>query len=529
MDVSYFRLFLVLLAHPCWSFSLPRTSQPYTAGVVEFTPDQSIGSANITHNLLAYDNLTAQANLKGVQIIVFPEDGINGYWYLDRDAIYPYLEELSPIPKSPTIIIPCKDPKYDNLTAQANLKGVQIIVFPEDGINGYWYLDRDAIYPYLEELPPIPKSPTIIIPCKDPKYANLPIFQELSCIALRHKVVLVANMGEKQPCTSSDPHCPPDGRYQYNTDVVFENDGSFVTKYRKFNLYGNETKIFDAPLTPEHVMFNTSFGVTFGIFTCNDITFWDPPLVLVEKGVQNFIFPTAWGNTPPYFVSVAFQQTWSLVTGTTLLAANFHNPTYPFLPGTGSGIYSSGTPLSTFVSGEDFAPATGHLIVAELPKGPGMGQDVVDPDRVGLYWQTGLQFVILNGTSPISIAYKSAQANSTLTCSLSYSFKKHATNETYGLGVSLYPHYNAGCALVKCSNASCTGTSYQPTTKASTVFSYISLSADFPKWSVVFPVAFGNNYKLLPPEQLHHEGNTLTIKGANEPLISVSLWSMLLI
>ena len=471
MDVSYFRLFLVLLAHPCWSFSLPRTSQPYIAGVVEFTPDQSIGSANVTHNLLA----------------------------------------------------------YDNLTAQANLKGVQIIVFPEDGINGYWYLDRDAIYPYLEELPPIPKSPTTIIPCKDPKYANLPIFQELSCIALRHKVVLAANMGEKQPCTSSDPHCPPDGRYQFNTDVVFENDGSFVTKYRKFNLYGNETKVFDAPLTPEHVMFNTSFGVTFGIFTCNDITFWDPPLVLVEKGVQNFIFPTAWGNTPPYFVSVAFQQTWSLVTGTTLLAANFHNPTYPFLPGTGSGIYSSGTPLSTFVSGEDFAPATGHLIVAELPKGPGMGQDVVDPDRVGLYWQTGLQFVILNGTSPISVVYKSAQANSTLTCSLSYSFKKHATNETYGLGVSLYPHYNAGCALVKCSNASCTGTSYQPTTKASTVFSYISLSADFPKWRAVFPVAFGNNYKLLPPEQLHHEGNTLTIKGANEPLISVSLWSMLLI
>ena len=81
MTLSSFRFFLVLLAHPCWSFSLPPTSQPYTARVVEFTPDQSIGSANITHNLLAYDNLTAQANRKGVQIIIFPEDAINGYWH----------------------------------------------------------------------------------------------------------------------------------------------------------------------------------------------------------------------------------------------------------------------------------------------------------------------------------------------------------------------------------------------------------------------------------------------------------------
>ena len=133
---SFVLLLTLLSVHPCWLSSLPPTSQPYIAGVVEFPPDHTIGSdsANITHNLLA----------------------------------------------------------YDSLTAQAQLKGVQIIVFPEYGHTGIGYSDRDAIYPYLEELPPIPKPPTIIIPCKDPKYADSPIFQELSCIALRHKVVLVA-------------------------------------------------------------------------------------------------------------------------------------------------------------------------------------------------------------------------------------------------------------------------------------------------------------------------------------------------
>ena len=75
-------------------------------------------------------------------------------------------------------------------------------------------------------------------------------------------------------------------------------------------------------------------------------------------------------------MSIALQPSRSKKTGTTLLAANFHWPTFPLLPGTGSGVYSSGTPLSTFVSGDNFAPATGHLVVAELPKGPGMEQVV---------------------------------------------------------------------------------------------------------------------------------------------------------
>ena len=465
-------IFILNLGHLCQPFSLPLTNRHFIAGVVEFTPDQAIGSANVTQNLLA----------------------------------------------------------FDNLATQAKAKGVQIIVFPEDAITGYIYLHRNAIYPYLEELPPIPFSPTFIVPCKNKKYAEQPIFQELSCIALRHNVVLVANMGEKQPCNASDPSCPPDGRYQFNTNVVFERDGSYVTKYHKFHLYGGETKVFDVPLSPEHVTFTTSFGVTFGVFTCYDILFRDPALYLVEKGVQNFIFTTAWGSQLPYFVSIAFQQAWSLKTGTTLLAANFHWPTFPFLPGTGSGIYSSGTPLSTFVSGDDFAPASGCLIVAELPKGPGTGQFIESPSGVGLYWAKGIHFSILNGTSPVSISYREPTVNTTLTCSLTYKIEKHFSSETYGLGVLIHKRdneYNAVCTLVKCTDPTCSDTSFQPTTSASTMFSYISLTGNFPKGSVVFPIAISNHYKLLPTRSLNLDSNTLTVKNAQDPLIFVSLWSIL--
>ena len=59
------------------------------------------------------------------------------------------------------------------------------------------------------------------------------------------------------------------------------------------------------------------------------------------------------------------------------------------------------------------------------------------------------------------------------------------------------------------------------------MFSYISLTGNFPKGSVVFPIAISNHYKLLPTRSLNLDSNTLTVKNAQDPLIFVSLWSIL--
>ena len=464
-------LFILFLGHFYQPFSLPLTDPPFIAGVVEFSPHLGNGTSSISRNLLG----------------------------------------------------------FNDLAAEAKARGVQILLFPEDAIIGYEYRTRVDMYPYLEELPPITHSMAVIVPCKNPEYADRPIFQSLSCMALRYEMVIVANMAEKQLCNALDPHCPSDGLYIYNTNSVFEKDGSFVTKYRKVYQYVDDIGLYDVPPS-EDVMFTASFGVTFGSFTCLDILFSDPALTLVERGVRNILFPTAWGSQLPYFVSVAIQQAWSRKTGTTLLAANFHLPADPELPSTGSGIYSSGVPLSTFISGEAFAPATGRLIVAELPKGPGMGQVIENPEGVGLVWAKNHVFRILSGTSPLSISYTEPAVNTTLTCSLTYTYAKHFSNETYGLGVLIRKRkneYNGGCSLVKCKDASCSDTSFQPTIEASTMFSYISLSGDFPIGSTVFFDAVGNHFKLLQPEQLHFESNTLTVKDPPDPLISVSLWSIL--
>lgn len=49
------------------------------------------------------------------------------------------------------------------------------------------------------------------------------VLQRLSCMARRYQLYLVANMGDLQPCplAAAPSSCPPDGRWQFNTNVVF--------------------------------------------------------------------------------------------------------------------------------------------------------------------------------------------------------------------------------------------------------------------------------------------------------------------
>jgi predicted amidohydrolase len=71
------------------------------------------------------------------------------------------------------------------------------------------------------------------------------------------------------------------------------------SRYRKFNLFGEE----GFSITPEAELsvFDTDFGVTFGIFTCFDIVFEEPAISLAKiLGVRDFVFPTAWYSELPF-------------------------------------------------------------------------------------------------------------------------------------------------------------------------------------------------------------------------------------
>ena len=183
------------------------------------------------------------------------------------------------------------------------------------------------------------------------------------------------------------------------------------------------------------------------------------------------------------------------------------------------------------MSGIEFAPATGHLIVAKVPP-DGPHEEVIErPESVGTQRPEYMVVTILSGKSPVYSSHTLPEAKTTLTCSLKYSLKKRYLDETYGLGALVLRkenEYHAICTLFKCTDPSCKDASFQPTTEAFTIFSSISLSGDFPEGSVLFPGAIGNHYHLLPPEHLQLEGNTLTVKNPNpSSLISVNLWSIL--
>ncbi|KAM3858429.1 biotinidase [Diretmus argenteus] len=252
---------------------------------------------------------------------------------------------------------------YEEQAARAAEQGAQILVFPEDGLVGFNY-SRSSISGYLETVPD-PQQENWN-PCTEPdRYNNTEVLQRLSCMARRYSLYLVANMADLQPCPpSADPSssssCPPDGRWQFNTDVVFRSDGLLVARYHKHNLYFE--KAFDQPPRPEIITFDTPFAGRFGVLTCFDLLFHEPTVTLLERGVRQLVYPTGWMNQLPLMAAVQFQRAFSLGANVSILAANIRSDP---LGMTGSGIFSPVSALHHHArQGE---PEEGKLLVARVP------------------------------------------------------------------------------------------------------------------------------------------------------------------
>lgn len=84
----------------------------YRGAVVEYMPVKAVSfkvtvdqaRAVMDQNLAAYDRFMTQAKASRVEVIVFPEYGLTGPHFPNRNAIFPYLE---PIPNAGAN--PCSD------------------------------------------------------------------------------------------------------------------------------------------------------------------------------------------------------------------------------------------------------------------------------------------------------------------------------------------------------------------------------------------------------------------------------------
>lgn len=426
----------------------------------------------------------------------------------------------------------------------AKSKGAEIIVFPEDGLYGFGYT-REQIFPFLESIPNPSQLQKSWSPCLDPgRFKNTEVLRELSCIAHNSSIVVVANMGDVQYCDKSDPHCPQDGRYQFNTDVVLESDGTLLAKYHKQNLYHEYQ--FNTPQKAEIVIFKTSFGISFGVFTCFDMLFHDPAITLVEKfGVRNIVFPTAWMDGFPILASVEYQQAWSRLTCVNLLAANQHQPLADMV---GSGIYSCGEALSYVY---DMKTYEGHLLVASLPNLD------LHPEQCSMHTcqsnslpfksaqndikQLGLPLLLdskpfhskLINDIYTFVKLEAAEGKvsvcfNDLCCYASYSTASPFENELFALGAFSGHHDPEGyfiqaCVLIKCKSMkedSCGS----PIQTASTAFTSFTLMGNFSSKAHVFPEVLSSDVELVSAKSISVSGSKMVVESFNKPLLSAVLF-----
>lgn len=446
---------------------------------------------------------------------------------------------------------------YEQQVTTAAQKGVQIIVFPEDGIHGFNFT-RASIYPFLDFMP----SPPWVRwnPCLEPhRFNDTEVLQRLSCMAIQGGMFLVANLGTKQPCHRSDPGCPRDGRFQFNTNVVFSSNGTLLDRYRKYNLYFEAA--FDTPPQVDHIIFDTPFAGKFGIFTCFDILFFRPAIELLrDSTVKHIVFPAAWMNQLPLLAAIQIQSAFARAFGVNFLAANIHQPS---LGMTGSGIH---TPLKS-VWHHDTENFTGHLIIAQVAKNPqGLGTEnateKVDPSHSRFlkllagdpYCEKDSQEVHCDGAPrwnmnapPVFHAemmydnftlvpvwdqegYLRVCANG-LCCHLLYQ-RPAVSEELYALGVFDGLHtvhgtyYVQVCALVKCGGLGFE-TCGQEITEATGLFEF-HLWGNF-STSYIFPLFLTSGMSLEAPDQLGWENDHyfLRKRGLSSGLVTAALYGRL--
>lgn len=230
------------------------------------------------------------------------------------------------------------------------------MVFPEFGLTATAESTREGLYPFAEIIPDVAEDPYAepINPCAAPEeFADRPILLRMSCAARDNSLLVLVNTIDWVPCSdisnsnsnsssSRSEDCPADGHFQYNTDVLFDENGVLVAKYHKSHEWPGFIKAYDQAPEPTTVTYSSSFGVQFGLFICFDIVFPDPAVVLVDISVRHFLYAVKQGQLGESTII----PHWSATHNATLLSANYGSGSADWKPPSDcSGIIVNGTTL----------------------------------------------------------------------------------------------------------------------------------------------------------------------------------------
>lgn len=420
------------------------------------------------------------------------------------------------------------------LTALAQGRPLQLIVFPEDGLYGAAFYSRKSIQPYLEPIPePVPLSSgpsSTATPCDfpDEQAAQSPALVRASCMARSANVTIVLNMGEVLPC-SGDENCPDDGHYQYNTQIALAESGQLIGKYHKSHLYYEPQ--FDEPRPPEIRYFDTSFGVRFGMMICFDVMFQLPQLALYDLGIRDFTWTSWWVNFPALITGTQTEVARSSQLPSNFLASGIGLSWY----NSGSGIFSEGQPLRSWYN--PTSEPKSHVLVAEVPylvpphsleeetraTPLDMMEDISMRDSAafelllnstdcdGLCCGCGQEIMeVVTFSATTGLSETVVATSRSLTCAVTVEIEQESSSgpEEYGV-VALTGMYNnlfpaQICALVHCGGDDCEGFSLS----ADTQFASWSIHANVTSSDlfVMYPLVAEDLARIPPPSAYEYSG-----------------------
>jgi len=154
------------------------------------------------------------------------------------------------------------------------------------------------------------------------------------------------------------------GSFIFNTNVALDNDGAFLGKYHKLNLWGEPN--MDVPSDCPAMSFKSTSlgGVEFGIVTCADLIYELPVATLLGRNVLDFLVPVAWDYSMAQMQVMGWAQGFSATYGVNLVVSNHRTADE-----SGSGIWANGLPLAT-----QFDPSkqgSSSVVVADVPHAEG--------------------------------------------------------------------------------------------------------------------------------------------------------------
>ncbi|KAF5285137.1 hypothetical protein FQA39_LY16826 [Lamprigera yunnana] len=206
-------------------------------------------------------------------------------------------------------------------------KKLDIVVFPEMTLAHQAFIPkRNYVEPFALELPQFSNQSLCV-------ETNKTFLTPLACAAQKNQTYMVLNLYEKVPC-NDNVNCS-DGWDFYNSNIVLDRNGSVISRYRKYNLFGEY--FMNRTETADISTFDTDFGVKFGQFICFDIMFKEPALDLIKKhNISSVVYPSMWFSELPFLTALQAQEQWAHVTNATLLASGANDPS---VGSGGSGIF----------------------------------------------------------------------------------------------------------------------------------------------------------------------------------------------